>query len=409
MWLTNGGFADVYITFAKVDGEHFSAFIIDKGTPGVTLGPEERKLGIKGSSTRGLILQDAVIPKDNLLGEIGKGAKIAFNILNVGRFKLGAGCTGGSKVALKAACEYAKERSAFGKKIADFGLIQSKIGEATARIFASESMVYRTAGMIDANLEGAHDNATALKRIEEYDAECSMVKIFCSEVLDYVTDEAVQILGGAGYVEDYPVERYYRDARINRIFEGTNEINRLLVPGRLVRRALSGALPLFDAAMALLDEPRPEGRPSADDHGFLGAEVRLVKGAKKISLMLMGLAAQKFQAKLADQQEVMGYCADVVTETYALESALLRTQKKAARDGEAAAGPFTMALQVFAEGAVSRIEAAARQALPTIESEDMLATCMEGVARFTDRQPLATIPLRRALAVMSLEKNGYPF
>ena len=409
MWLTNGGFADVYITFAKVDGEHFSAFIIDKGTPGVSLGPEERKLGIKGSSTRGLILQDAVIPKDNLLGEIGKGAKIAFNILNVGRFKLGAGCTGGSKVALKAACEYAKERSAFGKKIADFGLIQSKIGEATARIFASESMVYRTAGMIDANLEGAHDNATALKRIEEYDAECSMVKIFGSETLDYVVDEAVQILGGAGYVEDYPVERYFRDARINRIFEGTNEINRLLVPGRLVRRALSGALPLFDAAMALLDEPRPEGRPSADDHGFLGAEVRLAKGAKKIALMLMGLAAQKFQAKLADQQEVMGYCADVVTETYALESALLRTQKKAARDGEAAAAPFAMALKVFAEGAVSRIEAAARQALPTIESDEMLNTCMEGVARFTDRQPLATIPLRRSLAVMTLEKNGYPF
>ena len=409
MWLTNGGFADVYITFAKVDGEHFSAFIIDKGAKGVTLGPEERKLGIKGSSTRPLILQDAVIPKDNLLGEIGKGAKIAFNILNIGRFKLGAGCTGGAKVALKAACEYAKERSAFGKKIADFGLIQSKIGEATARVFAAESMVYRTAGMIDANLEGAHDNATALKRIEEYDAECSMVKVFCSEALDHVVDEAVQILGGAGYVEDYPVERYYRDARINRIFEGTNEINRLLVPGRLVRRALSGALPLFDAAMALLDEPRPSGRPSADDHGFLGAEARLAKGAKKISLMLMGLAAQKFQAKLADQQEVMGYCADVVMETYALESALLRTQKKATRDGEAAALPFAMALKVFAEGAVSRIEAAARQALPTIESDDMLATCMEGVARFTDRQPLATIPMRRSLAALTLEKNGYPF
>jgi alkylation response protein AidB-like acyl-CoA dehydrogenase len=409
MWLTNGGFADVYITFAKVDGEHFSAFIIDKGTPGVTLGPEERKLGIKGSSTRPLILQDAAIPKENLLGEIGKGAKIAFNILNVGRFKLGAGCTGGAKVSLKAACEYAKERSAFGKKIADFGLIQSKIGEATARIFAAESMVYRTAGMIDANLEGAHDNATALKRIEEYDAECSMVKVFCSEVLDYVADEAVQILGGAGYVEDYPVERYYRDARINRIFEGTNEINRLLVPGRLVRRALSGALPLFDAAMALLEEPRPEGRPSADDHGFLGAEVRLAKGAKKISLMLLGLAAQKFQARLADQQEVMGYCADVVMETYALESALLRTRKKAEHHGEAAAAHFAAALKVFAEGAVSRIEAAARQALPTIESDEMLATCMDGVARFTDRMPLATIPLRRSLALLTLDKDGYPF
>ncbi|MBK5256203.1 MAG: acyl-CoA dehydrogenase family protein [Vicinamibacteria bacterium] len=409
MWLTNGGFADVYITFAKVDGEQFTAFIIDKGSPGVSLGPEERKLGIKGSSTRPVILQDAVIPKENLLGEIGKGHKIAFNILNIGRFKLGAGCVGGSTVALKAACEYAKERSAFGKKIADFGLIQSKIGEMTSRIFAAESMAYRTAGMIDANLEGVHDNATSLKRIEEYDAECSMVKVFCSEVLDHVVDESVQILGGAGYVEDYPVERYYRDARINRIFEGTNEINRLLVPGRMVRRALSGALPIFDAAMALLDEPRPEGRPSATDAGFLAAEVRLTKGAKKISLMLLALAAQKFQAKLQDQQEVMGFFADVAIDTYALESALLRTQKKAERDGEATAGPFVAALQVFAEGAVSRIEAAARQALPTIESGDMLATCMEGVARFTDRQPVATIPLRRSLAALTLDKDGYPF
>jgi len=409
MWLTNGGFADVYITFAQVDGEHFTAFIIDKGSPGVSLGPEERKLGIKGSSTRPLILQDAVVPRENLLGEIGKGHKIAFNILNIGRFKLGAGCTGGSMVALKAACAYAKERGAFVKKIADFGLIQAKLGEMTARIFAAESMVYRTAGMIDANLEGATDNATALKRIEEYDAECSIVKVFCSEVLDYVTDETVQIFGGAGYVDDYPAERYYRDARINRIFEGTNEINRLLVPGRMVRRALKGTLPIFDAAMALLDEPRPEGRPSATDAGFLAAETRLTQGAKKISLMLLALSAQKFQAKLQDEQEVMGCFADVAIDTYALESALLRTRKKAERDGEAAAAPFVAALQVFAEGAVSRIEAAARQALPTIEKDDMLATCMEGVARFTDRGPLATIPLRRTLASLSLEKDGYPF
>ncbi len=407
MWLTNAGFADVYITFAKVDGEHFSCFILERGMPGVSLGPEEKKTGIKGSSTRPLILSDAVVPKENLLGEVGKGHKIAFNILNIGRFKLGAGTVGGSRVALKVACDYAKERSAFGKKIADFGLIQAKIGEAVSRIFAAESMVYRTAGMIDANLEGAHDNATALKRIEEYDAECSMVKVFCSEALDYVVDESVQILGGAGYVEDYPVERYFRDARINRIFEGTNEINRLLVPGRIIKRALSGTLPIFDAAMALMDEAVPPGRPSAGDSGFLAAEGRLVKGAKKVSLMLLGLAAQKFQAKLADQQEVMGFCADVVMETYALESALLRTQKKAERDGEAAAAPFVAALQVFAEGAMSRIEAAARQALPTIETGDMLTTCMEGVARFTDRVPTATIPLRRSLAARALDKDGY--
>ena len=409
MWLTNGGFADVYITFAKIDGEHFSAFIIDKGSPGVSLGPEERKLGIKGSSTRPLILQDAVIPIENLLGEIGKGHKIAFNILNIGRFKLGAGTVGGAKASLKVSCEYAKQRSAFGKKISDFGLIQSKIGEMVARIFAAESMAYRTAGMIDANLEGAHDNETCLKRIEEYDAECSMVKVFCSEVLDHVVDESVQILGGAGYVEDYPVERHFRDARINRIFEGTNEINRLLVPGRMVRRALSGALPIFDAAMALLDELPPPGRPSAGDSGFLSTEVRLTKGAKKISLMLLALAAQKFQAKLQDQQEVMGFFADVAIETYALESALLRTLKKAERDGEAAAAPFAAALRVFAEGAVSRIEAAARQALPTIETGDMLATCMDGLARFTDRLPLAIIPLRRSLAALTLDKDAYPF
>ena len=409
MWLTNGGFADVYITFAKVDGEHFSAFIIDKGTPGVSLGPEERKLGIKGSSTRPLILQDAVIPKENLLGEIGKGHKIAFNILNIGRFKLGAGTTGGAKLSLEAAVSYAKDRSAFGRKIADFGLIQQKLGEMTAQIFAAESMVYRTAGMIDANLEGAHDNETALKRIEEYDAECSIVKVFCSELVDNLADEAVQILGGAGYVEDYPVERYYRDARINRIFEGTNEINRLLVPGRLVRRALSGALPLFDAAMALMDEKAPEGRPSDGDAGFLAAERRLTKGAKKTALMLIALAAQKYQAKLADQQEVMGFFADVAIETWALESALLRTLKKAERDGEAAAAPFAAALQVFAEGAVGRIQAAARQALATIESGDMLDTCMEGLARFTDRRPLATIALRRDLAARALDRGGYPF
>ena len=263
--------------------------------------------------------------------------------------------------------------------------------------------------MIDANLEGVHDNATSLKRIEEYDAECSIVKVFCSEVLDHVVDETVQIFGGAGYVEDYPVERYFRDARINRIFEGTNEINRLLVPGRLVRRALNGTLPLFDAAMALLDEPRTEGRPSLTDSGYLGAEVRLCKGAKKISMMLLALAAQKFQAKLQDQQEVMGFFADVAIETFALESALLRTQKKAQRDGEAAASGFAQALQVFAEGAVARIEASARQALPTIESGEMLSNCMDAVARYTDRQPLAIIPLRRSLAATCLDKDGYPF
>src|SRR5262245_4980731 len=256
MWLTNAGFADVYITFAKVDGERFTCFIIEKGLPGVSLGAEERKTGIKGSSTRPLLLQDAVVPRENLLGEIGKGHKIAFNILNLGRFKLGAGVTGGAKLALKQSVEYAKSRTAFGKAIAEFGLIQAKLGQMAIRTWVSESLVYRTAGMIDRKLAGTpkDDAAEALRRIEEYDVECSIVKVWCSEMLDYVVDETVQIHGGAGYVEDYPAERYWRDARVNRIFEGTNEINRMLILGRLTRRALKGELPLFQKAMALVEE-----------------------------------------------------------------------------------------------------------------------------------------------------------
>ena len=409
MWISNAGFADLFTVFAKIDGEHFSAFLVERGAPGLSFGHEERKMGIKGSSTRAVNLDQVRIPVGNLLGARGQGGKIALNVLNVGRYKLGAGGIGGARVAMAAAVAYAKDRRQFGRPIAAFGAIRQKLAQMATRIWAGDAMVYRTVGNIDRALDGLTGSEAILKALEEYAIESSILKIVGSESLCFVADEAVQVFGGNGFSAEYPVDRFYRDARINRIFEGTNEINRLLVPGRLVRRALSGALPLFDAAMALLDEPRPEGRPSAEDKGYLGAEIRLVKGAKKISLMLLGLAAQKFQAKLADQQEVMGCCADAVMETYALESALLRTQKKAAKDGEAAAAPFAMALKVFAEGAVSRIEAAARQALPTIESDDMLATCMEGVARFTDRQPLATIPLRRSLATLTLDKNGYPF
>src|SRR6185436_18720850 len=300
MWLTNGGFADVYITFAKVDGEHFTAFIIDKGSPGVSLGAEEKKTGIKGSSTRPLILQDAVIPKENLLGEIGKGHKIAFNSLNIGRFKLGAGTTGGAKLAVSAAVEYGKGRTAFGKPITDFGLVKEKIGEMAIRAYVSESVVYRTGGLIDSNLgaPGLLDSAEALRRIEEYDVECSMVKVYCSEVLDYVVDETVQLHGGAGFVEDYPAERYWRDARVNRIFEGTNEINRLLVPGRLIRRAMKGELPVFQKAMALIEELTAGPPAASEDEGFLAEEARMVQGAKKTALMCLGLASQKFGAEL---------------------------------------------------------------------------------------------------------------
>jgi alkylation response protein AidB-like acyl-CoA dehydrogenase len=410
MWLSNAGFADVYITFAKVDGEHFSAFIIDKGTPGVSLGAEEHKTGIKGSSTRPLILQDARIPKDNLLGEIGKGAKIAFNILNIGRFKLGAAATGGAKIALGSVVEYGKGRTAFGHPITDFGLIKHKLGEMVIRVFVGESMVYRTAGVIDRNLTGVsvNDAAEFLKRIEEYDVECSMIKVWCSEMLDYVVDQTVQIYGGAGFVEDYPAERYWRDARVNRIFEGTNEINRLLVPGRLLRRAMKGELPVFQKAQALMDEVTGGPTGSSDDDGFLAPEARLVAGAKKVALMCLGLAAQKFGPKLSDEQEILGHFADVAMETYALESAVIRARKQAAAKGDGTVALVAAAVQVFARDAVDRIDVSARNLLAAVDEGDMLRTYLAALRRFTKRDPVNTVALRRGLADAAIAKGGYP-
>jgi alkylation response protein AidB-like acyl-CoA dehydrogenase len=409
MWLTNAGFADVYITFAKVDGEHFSGFIIEKGMPGVSLGPEEKKTGIKGSSTRPLILADARIPRENLLGEIGKGHKIAFNILNIGRFKLGAGVTGGAKLAVKAAVEYGKARKAFGRSITDFGLVRHKLAEMAILAYVSESMVYRTAGMIDRNLEGAgrDDAAQALERIEEYDVECSIIKVWCSEMIDYVVDETVQIFGGAGYVEDYPAERFWRDARVNRIFEGTNEINRLLIPGRLTRKAMKGELPLFPKAMALMDELTTSPAAPAEE-GLLAAEARMVAGAKKTGLMCLAVATQKFQQSLSDQQEVLGHFADVAMETYALESAILRTQKRALRLGEAKARLPAVAVRCFAQDAMDRIETSARRLLAAVEEGDMLRTYLAALKRFTKRETLNTVALRREVAEAIVEADGYP-
>jgi len=408
MWLTNAGFADVYITFAKVDGEHFTAFIIDKGLPGVSLGAEEKKTGIKGSSTRPLILADAVVPRENLLGEIGKGHKIAFNTLNIGRFKLGAGCTGGAKGALRTAVEYGRGRTAFGHPITDFGLVKHKIGEMAILIYVAESMVYRTAGMIDRNLAGVTEAAEATSRIEEYDVECSMIKVWCSEMLDYAVDETVQVFGGAGYVQDYPAERYWRDARVNRIFEGTNEINRLLVPGRLVRRALKtqGELPLFDKAMALMDELSAPPAASAGEDGFLAAEARMVAGAKKTALMCLGLAAQRFGTSLTDQQEVLGHFADIAMETYALESAVVRTRKKAVASGEPVLK--AAAVRCFAQDALDRIEVSARRLLSALAEGDTLRTYLSALRQFTKREPANTVALRRQVADAAIEHGGYP-
>jgi len=410
MWLSNAGFADIYITFAKVDGEHFTAFIVEKGLPGVSLGAEEKKTGIKGSSTRPLILQDAVIPKENLLGEIGKGHKIAFNILNIGRFKLGAMTTGGAKLAVGSAASYGNSRTAFGQPITSFGLIKHKIGQMAILAYVSEAVVYRTAGMIDCNLSGVEvgDSASFLKRIEEYDVECSMVKVWCSEMLDWVVDETVQLFGGAGYVEDYPAERYWRDARVNRIYEGTNEINRLLVPGRLIRRAMKGELPIFQKAMALLDELTSGPSLETPKGGFLAAEARMVAGAKKVALLCLGTAVQKFGEALKDEQEILGHFADIAMETYALESALLRARKRAAARGEEETRLQGAAVRCYAQDAMDTVETSARQLLAAVEEGDTLRTYLAALKRFTKREVCNTVALRRQVADAAIERVGYP-
>ena len=408
MWLTNAGFADLYITFAKVDGQHFTAFVIEKGTPGVSLGAEERKTGIKGSSTRPLILQDALVPRENLLGEVGKGHKIAFNILNIGRFKLAAGCVGGAKLALRAAVAYGMGRTAFGRPVTDFGLVRHKVGEMAIRIYAAESMVYRTAGMIDRNLADVdlRDTAAVLKRVEEYDVECSMLKVWCSEMLDYVVDETVQVHGGAGFVEDYPAERYWRDARVNRIFEGTNEINRLLVPGRLVRRAMAGGLPVLERARALLGAT---GFKAAEvGQGFLAAESAMARGAKTAALLCLGRAVESLGERFSEEQEVLGHFADVAMATYALESAVLRARKKAEAGG-AGTDAYEWATRCFAQDALDRIEVHARRLLAALQQGDALAASLAALQQMLRRETADTVSLRRQVAALTLERGGYPF
>src|SRR5215510_9783725 len=330
MFITNGGFADIFVVFAKVDGDKFTAFIVER-QEGCKPGAEEHKMGIKGSSTTPLILADAKAPVENLLGEVGKGHKIAFNILNIGRFKLGAMCLGGMKLALTESVKYANERQQFGKSISSFGAIKSKLGEMAIRTWIGEAMTYRTLGMIEAGLGGiavSKEMNARLKAIEEYAAECSIIKVALSEYCNYVVDEMVQIFGGYGYSADYPAERAYRDTRINRIFEGTNEINRMLIPGRLMKSAMSGRLPLLPAAQALMDEILTPQMPSFDqDESLLAVEQKLTTNAKKVALMTLGTAAQKYMMKLADQQEILMGIADIIMDIYAMESAVLRARK----------------------------------------------------------------------------------
>jgi alkylation response protein AidB-like acyl-CoA dehydrogenase len=410
MFITNGGFADIFIVFAKVDGDKFSAFIVER-QEGLSPGAEEHKMGIKGSSTTPLVLADAKAPVENLLGEVGKGHKIAFNTLNIGRFKLGAMCIGGMKLMLHESIRYANERQQFGKSISSFGAIKSKLGEMAIRTWVGEAMIYRTLGMIeDAIGDDPKDLEAKMRAIEEYSAECSIIKVALSEYCDYLADEMVQIFGGYGYSADYPAERAYRDSRINRIFEGTNEINRMLIPGRLMKSALSGKLKLLPAAQALMDEIlTPQVMGFDDDEGLLAAETKLAKNAKKVGLMTLGTAAQKYMMTLGDQQEILIGIADIIMDAYAMESAILRTQKLAAVQGEAAAARYIDMTRVFCNDAVERIDARAKNTLAGMAEGDELRTLLAALRRFTKLTPVNTIVARQRIADVMIEANRYVY
>jgi len=409
MWITNAGFADLFIIFAKVGGEKFTAFIVERGFPGFSVGAEEHKMGIRGSSTCPLILNDCKVPVENVLGELGKGHHIAFNVLNVGRFKLGAGCVGSARNCIEGAIAYAKQRKAFGKVIADFGLIREKLANMAAGIFTGEAMAYRTAGMMDAavaELPGHDDMAGVRKVIDEYAVECSILKVWGSEFISYVVDEAVQIYGGYGFVEEYPAERNYRDVRVNRIFEGTNEINRLVITGLLLKRAMSGQLPLMAAIKKLMDEVL-SGATDEGDEGALAAERKLVATARKVGLFAAGIATQKYMQAIQDQQEIMGAIANMVIETYAMESAVLRAQKLAARNGEAGCAHAIAMARVYISGAMERIESAARMVLAACSEGDMLRSQLAILRRLCKYEPFNTVALRQTIAQKVIESGKY--
>ncbi|MGA7235687.1 MAG: acyl-CoA dehydrogenase family protein [Bryobacteraceae bacterium] len=382
MWITNGGAADLFTVFAKIGGEQFTAFLVERAFGGVTSGAEEKKMGIKGSSTTAVYFDNVRVPVENVLGEIGRGHIIAFNILNIGRLKLGPFALGGAKNVLAVALKYAKERKAFGSPIAAFGAIQHKLAEMAIRIFATESMVWRTVGLIAPE--------ESLKTIEEYAVECSIVKVYASEMLDYVVDEGVQIHGGYGYHQDYAVERAYCDSRINRIFEGTNEINRLLITGMLLKRAARGQLALVAAAQKVVGQALS---PSAAE-----GEAALVANAKNIALLAMGIAYRKFALELEKQQEVLMSIADIVMEVFAMESALLRVAKNGAGREFCA---------VFLRDAMSRIEFAARNVLAASSEGDSLRMSLAMLRRFVKYDPVDAVAMRREIAKRLLSAERY--
>lgn len=410
-WITNAGFADVFVVYAKVDGEKFTAFIVERTFPGVSTGAEEKKMGIKSSSTRTLILEDVPVPVENVLGEVGRGHVIAFNILNIGRYKLGVGAVGGSKSAFELTVKYAKERKQFNRTIAGFNLTKEKLATLASEIYAAESSVYRTVGLFDERMgsfseEEARDGKAIAASIAEYAIECSLNKFFSTEVLDHVVDEGVQIHGGYGFMQEYEIERAYRDSRINRIFEGTNEINRLLVPGTYVKKAMKGELPLFEKAQSLQEELMML-MPEEPGDEPLALQKYLVRNAKKIALMAAGLAVQKFGEKLEEEQEILVNIADIVSFTYAMESAVLRTEKAIARDGLEKSKQKLLYTEIFAQAAFNRIEADAKETLIAVSGGDTQRMLLSSLRKLTRYTPINVIPKKREAADKLIEAEKY--
>jgi len=413
-FISNAGFADLFVTYAKVDGNKFTSFIVERKFEGVSLDEEENKMGMKGSSTRSVIFSDAKVPVENVLGEVGKGHIVAFNTLNIGRFKLGGGCLGSSKFALQGGVTYAKQRVQFGKPIAEFGLIKHKIAEMAIKSFALESMVYRTAALVDRILKKIDHNADdagiqMANGIEEYAIEDSINKVYSSEVLDYIVDETVQIHGGYGYIHDYPIERGYRDSRINRIWEGTNEINRLLIVDMLTKRAMKGRLPVLVAAQKVANELLTLRPKVETDDGKLTLQKEMVEISKKIALLVAGAAVQKYMAKLADEQEILGLISDIIIEVFAMESALLRALKSMEKAGDEKAQLQKTIVRVYVNDGFDRVERFAKQALSAIAEGDTLRTQLSALKKLTRFTPVNTVALRREIANYTIKVGRYPF
>ncbi len=415
MWITNAGFADLYIVFAQVDGDKFTGFVVERNTPGLTLGDEEVKLGIKGSSTRQVFFENVRIPKGNLLGEIGKGHKIAFNVLNIGRFKLCAMVMGGCKKAINIATSYANERHQFGQAISGFGAIKHKLAEMAIRTYATDSATYRVAGLITDKIgqlkkEGLTKAEAKLKAAEEYSIECAILKVLGSEALDYVIDEAVQIFGGTGYSEEYPIARMYRDARINRIFEGTNEINRMLAVGQMMKKAMRGELDLMTPAIQIQQELMAiPDFDDEDDEVFFFAEKKAIANAKKAILMAAGAAAQKYMMELENQQEVLMNLADMAIDVFTAESTLLRTEKMVEMKGEEASATQILMAKTFLSNALERMNIAGKHAVAGFAEGDELRMMLIGLKRFTKYETMNTIAARQSIADKMIEANKYPF